>query len=510
MRRLITLFVLWLTIMAAVPGITYLVQPPAASAQEMHVVYLPWVSHAGTTNGAGPWYGKISMQNLSDIPCSVSIWVGGPDGWTRNAQLSLRGGASRSIGSTSLAVPRAGAPVRLEAFCPIVASVKEVTPDSRFTAWSDGARIVTGYSALAAADMAAYSANSTSGWYLPIVQTNSGWNTVIRVANFHTSATVTAEIQLYPNGNVEGGDGAAKTLSVSIPAGGHVGIDALAELGEENWVGYASVTADGPVGVLAHRSKPAANMAITNVAIAADHAAEGQPRVMSAPLLFSAYNDWNTGINLANISDSPAEVTVSYYETGGGFIREEILTVQPRSMEYLYTPGNVDQESFVGSAVISSTAPVVGAIDEVKYQTTEAMSYLASPVGQTSAAIPLVFKEDPASGQHDNSGLNIANLNPDIPQDIEVTLFTDIGDPILDEPIVVTLPPGGSEFVYLPFIEGVEAGTVASARLRSTDPLGFVAVSNDVNYAVHGDGSVVFSATGESGLYHLNGESIQQ
>src|SRR5690606_14913064 len=131
------------------------------------------------------------------------------------------------------------------------------------------------------------------------------------------------------------------------------------ELGVAEWVGYASISANGPVGVLAHRSKPSTRMALTNVAIAADGAAAQSSYRISAPLLFTAYNGWNTGINLANISSDPADVTVRYYETGGGFMREESLTIPGHSMHYLYTPGNVDQEEFVGSAVIVSDAPVI-------------------------------------------------------------------------------------------------------------------------------------------------------
>ena len=505
MRRPITLAVAWLTLLAVVPGAVFTFNTDTAHAQSVHQVYLPWVPYEGTTNTIGPWHGKVSMQNLTETPCAVSIWVGGTDGWGRHAQLSLRGGASRTMSASSLAIPRPGAPVRLEAFCPIVASVKEVSPDSRYTAWSDGAGIVTGYTAIAEADMVAASQNPTSGWFLPIVQTNSDWNTIIRVANFHETSTVDAQVELYPNGNDLGGAGVSRTVSISIPPGGHVGINALNELGVEGWVGYASVRANGPVGVLAHRSKPVADMVITNLAIAGDMAAGEQFTV--APLLFSAYNGWNTGINLANVSDEPANVTVSYYENAGEFIREETLTLTARSMHYLYTPGNVDQQGFVGSATIESDVPVVAAIDEVKYETTEAMSYLASPVAQTSAAIPLTFKHDAANGRHDNSGINIANLNPDEVQTVVISLYTDTGVAILSEPVSVTLPPGGNDFVYLPFIESLPAGMVASARLITADPLGFVAVSNNVNYAVPGDGSVVFNAVSERGLYRLSGPS---
>lgn len=510
MQRRFTLFVLWLTLLSAVPGIAILSHPHPASAQEMHTVYLPWVPNEGTINGVGPWHGKLSFQNLSPSLCpSISIFVGGEKGWFKAAQLSLNAGATRTMPATLLAIPKPGAPVRLEAACPLAASVKEVTPNVRDSPWSDGASVVTGYTGISDTDVDTATASSAAGWFLPIVQTNTGWNTIIRIANLHPTTTTTARVDLYPNGNQQGSDGVTRSILVSIPSGGHADIDVLRELGVTGWVGFASITADRPVGVLAHRSKPSARMAITNVAAAADRSSTASRFFSSAPLLFTAYNGWNTGINLANVADTQADVTVRYYETGGSFIREENVILTPHSMQFLYTPGNVDQQGFVGSATIESSVPVIGAIDEVKYQTTEAMSYLASSVPQTDAAIPIVFREQPSSGRHDNSGINIANLNPNAEQTVEITLTSNAGASILNEPIQVTLPAGGSEFVYLPFVDTVPPGTVAAARLTTADPLGFVAVSNDVNYAVSGDGSVVFNAAGEQGLYRLHGNSVR-
>lgn len=504
MRRSRTLLALCLAAIIGIAALLPALHTQHAAAQPVTWVYMPWVPHVGTTNGAGPWYGKISMQNLSDDHCAVSLWVGGPDGWARQAQLWLRGGSSRSISSTSLALPRPGAPVKIEAGCPLVASVKEVTPDTRVATWSDGAEVVTGYTALAEADVQAARANSTSGWFLPIVQTNHHWNTIVRIANFHESDPVTATVRFYPAGNRLGSEGVVRTINVTIPAAGHVGIDVLAEIGQHDWVGYASVVSSGQVGVLAHRSKPMTEMALTNVAVAADLSFSATVKPMSAPLLFAGYNGWNTGVNLANVSDRTASVTIRYFESGGGFVREETLTIQPRSMEYIYTPHTVSQTEFVGNATITSTAPVVVAIDEVKYETVEAMSYLASPVGQVSAVLPLVFREDSQANRNDNSGINIANLNPNAEQQISIVLYSDVGDPLLAEPIRVTLPAGGSDYVYLPFIDGIPPGTAASARISSSDPFGFVAVSNNVNYAVGGDGSVVYGASSDRGMYRLN------
>lgn len=509
MRRMRTLFVLWLMLLTAVPGFVLIIGPQQAQAQELHTVYLPWVSNTGTINGMGPWHGNLSFQNLSEDLCAVSIFVGGSDGWQKKAQLSINGGAYRTVSATSMAVPRPGAPMRLEALCPLAASVKELMPNARNYPWADGASVVTGYTGIAQVDVDTATANSSSGWFLPIVQTNSDWNTTLKIANLHPTTTTTARVEFYPNGNQLGGAGITRTVSVTIPAGEAVQIDALAELGVTEWVGYAGITADRPVGVLAHRSKPISSMAIMNLAVAADRAATSGPFLGVAPLLFSAYNGWNTGINLANVADQEASVTVRYFETGGLFVREESLSLPPRSMRYLYTPGNIDQVGFVGSATIESDVPLIGAIDEVKYETTEAMSYLASTVPQTNAAIPITFKENPPNGRHDNSGINIANLNPAAEQTVQVSLLSDTGAAVLSEPVQVTLPAGGSQFVYLPFVEELPAGTLAAARLTSTDPLGFVAVSNNVNYAVSGDGSVVFNAFSEQGLYRLHGSNAQ-
>ncbi|MEZ4569823.1 MAG: hypothetical protein R2849_05750 [Thermomicrobiales bacterium] len=87
--------------------------------------YFPWVPNGDQINSVGPWYGKVSFQNLDDSTCSVSIYVGRTGSWTRTAQLSLTAGSSRSISANSLGLPSPGAPVRLEALCPLTASLED-------------------------------------------------------------------------------------------------------------------------------------------------------------------------------------------------------------------------------------------------------------------------------------------------------------------------------------------------------------------------------------------------
>jgi hypothetical protein len=404
-------------------------------------------------------------------------------------------------------VPNPGAPVRVQAQCPVSASLKQVAPDVVRYPWSDGASIVTGYSAVAQTDVMAARTSVTSGWHLPIVQTNSAWNTYIRITNLYTTGSTDVTVELYPNGNTQGVDGADLVLTKRLGVAETWTIDALESLAVEGWVGFARITANREVAALALRSKPEASMALTNVAVAGDPEWPVKSYVLAAPLLFTAYNGWNTGINLANISSRATSVTVRYYENNGPLVREEVVVIPARGMVYIYTPGNVVQPEFVGSATLTSDAPVIAAIDEVKYETTEGLTYLGSGVPQTDAAIPIAFREDSANGRHDNSGINVANLNPTAEQTVMISLASITGAEILP-PFALTIPPGSSNFVYLPFIDGIPAGTVASIRLRSDDPLGFVALSNDVNYTVAGDGSVVFVATGAAGYFHLPAPAV--
>ncbi len=508
-RRSRSLRLAVLAIAALVVAITgpLLTTSQDAGAEDLDIYYLPWVPNGEVVHGTGPWYGKLSFQNMSDQLCAIRINVGLQGSWIKTAQLSITAGAARTISAGSLAVPKPGAPIRLEAYCPIVASVKMVTPDVNGSPWSDGASVVTGYTGIAHDDVNASLATGTSGWYLPIVQTNSNWNSIIRVANLSEIEAVDARINLYPAGNQLGDDGVVLAIDKKIGLGQIAQIDLLAELGVADWVGFAEVTTSGPAGILVSRLKPGTSTALTNIAIAGDPMSGSGLYHLAAPLLFTAYNGWNTGINLANVSDQTATVSIKYFKTAGEMVNEEQLEMQPRSMTYIYTPGNVQQEGFVGSALIESDVPLAAAIDEVKYETSEGISYIAGAIGQTDAAIPVAFRENPPGGQHDNSGINIHNMNQTESQTVSIQLVGSTGQSILPSPMILAMPPGGNNYVYLPFLD-IPEGTVASVRITTEDPQGFVALSNDVNYAVSGDGSVVFLAAGGAGYYRL--QSVPQ
>lgn len=493
-----------LTLLLAVAGLVPTAMPSAqAQNGERYITYIPWVPNGEMIGGQGPWSGVVSIQNRTDDFCSFEVFaVENNSEWTSKTGLSMFDWESRSLSAGGMNLPDGGSPVRIEATCDIAVSLKQYTPNVRRTPWSDGSQVVTGYTGLSEADFAAAKASGTPTWHLPIVQTNSDWNTLIRVTNFADTATdVTVEV--FPTGNTISAAGAVLTLPRQL---GHTEtwtIDLLAELGTTGFVGFAKITADGDVGAVAQRIKPGALMAISNVAVAVDAtAAEGSYRA-AAPLLFTAYNGWNTGITMANPSSQPAVVTLQYFPTNGPMLRQESIVIAAYSMQYIYTPGTVAQAGFVGSANILSNLPIVAAVDEVKYETSEALSYLASAAPQHVAGVPIVFKEDPSIGQNDNSGVSIVNLDPINEQNVFMRVRNRAGADLLDLPVAVRLPAGGSSFVYLPFIDDIPAGMNGSLILETSNPAGFVAISNDVNYAAGGDGSVVFAATGNGGLYHI-------
>lgn len=477
--------------------------PPAANAQDTSIVHFPWVPNNEAISGLGSWSAVVAFHNVSDTPCALSVFVVQSGGWTRTAQLSLNAASTRTIAASSLGVPKPGSPMRLEAACQIAASLKQFSPPTSSSPWSDGANVVTGYTALTSSDVAASRQGADAGWVLPLVQTNTGWNTLITVANLGETSAATS-LKLYAFDNPNGEAGAEMTFSRSLAAGEAWTLNVEQVLSRVGWIGFARLTSSGDIGVIARRIKPSANMAMTNVGIATSSLAQGSYRT-AAPLLFNAYNGWNTGITLANPSTQPATVTVEYMEADGGYIGDTQIVVPPSAMQYIYTPSDVSQAGFVGSANITSNVPIISSVDEVKYETSDGLSYTTTGARNTKLVIPMLFRESPQKSKSDNSGISISNLDSISSTTVQVELLSIYGVDLLDVPIEVFIPAGSVGVVYLPFVEAIAPGTIVTARLSASNSTGIVAISNDINYAVAGDGSTVFSATGAAGVYIAGG-----
>ena len=261
----------------------------------------------------------------------------------------------------------------------------------------------------------------------------------------------------------------------------------FADLPRSSWDAKYRVADQDRDGVAAELIYPTVGMMLCN-----------HPDVDYQVACFNAYNRWNTRINVANTTDQPANVTVSY---PGAARPDDHLTLAPFSSDYVFTPANApEQTGFSGTAIITADQPVAAVVDEVKYGTGEAISYSASGVAASELTVPLVFRQDQDGVHNDNSGVNLSNPN-DHDVTVEIQILDELGVPV-GGTITVNLPANQGNFAYLPST-AVPPGTRGAALIHTTDGSPVVAISNDVSYDVAADGSAVFAAVSGSGFYRV-------
>jgi hypothetical protein len=316
--------------------------------------------------------------------------------------------------------------------------------------------------------------------------------------------------------------------TVNIPPGGTTVLNVRSLVGDE-WVGSAHITSTVGISTIAMRSKPSDQMMMINTAAPSLQAATGttipHPRLafesssissaseyqQFAPLVFRDYNGWNTGISFVNIAEQPSRISVSFVDGQGNVVAADSRTIPAQSQEFIYTPATQDigGHGFVGAAIFRADHPFHVAVDQVKYSTGEAMSYLATAVGSEvggALSLPLVQKGW-ADGSGDTSGFQVFNPSPDEPVTYELFFFDSSGvavSPTHLGPVQTTLMPREISTVYTMDISMMPQNQRASAVLVPVEGGGsIVGVSNNVNYTVAGDGSVAFNMVNRDGRYRL-------
>jgi hypothetical protein len=395
--------------------------------------------------------------------------------------------------------------------------VKEASPAALSdNVWTRSAHeSVTGYTSLPASDVVLLPAWS---WSLPIVQTNNGWQTVLFLTNFDPGpGNCSVNVDLY-----------AAEQGASHPSDGH--FSRLLRVGETwkidlvndydwptGWVGTAFITADCPLGVVAERLKAAqpwgtpVNMAITNVA----QPTFGNWSVVYAPLVYQAYNGWNTGISIANLDPAVNnQVQITYYNKDGTVLSVDSRSIEPRAMEFIYLPANTDVgTNSLAQVVVRSLngRNLAAAIDYVKYSGADqdvgqASGYLAQQ--GTSAevdgpedipgtlSVALFQKERGLTLQRDNSGIAIFNANTGRNATVEAWFFDGAGflvAPTLTAPVTINLPPAGGAILYAPWYQEMPTGFRGSVQMWVTRGGPVACVSNNVNYEVQFDGTATYN-----------------
>ena len=382
--------------------------------------------------------------------------------------------------------------------------------------------------------------------YLPIVQTNSGWNTEIRVSNIDPSVwagqvnvTLIASSQ---DGHAPGNDREI-SFEETLRPGDSWALNLRDEGVPDGWVGSAHITSNVGVVAYAARSKPQDDMLMMNVAAPSTWATtspgtqlqsidgeinhehfSGDRFQMHAPLVFRDYFGWNTGINIANIDEASNRVQITWYDGDGNIRAGDVKTIPARGQAYVHIPGavasaDVSEQGWVGSVTLEGDQPFHAVIDQVKYETGEAMSYMATAAGarspenpdapehsSSSLALPIMTR-GLSDGSGDTSGLQLFNPDSSDPVEIELRFYSPVGDlldPTKYAPMKAMIRPRGHYTFYTMNMENMIPNSPGSVRIDVVGGKGTVyGVSNLVNYAVDGDGSTAYNLVNEYGQYRF-------
>ncbi|CCF83372.1 DUF4815 domain-containing protein [Nitrolancea hollandica] len=321
--------------------------------------------------------------------------------------------------------------------------------------------------------------------YLPIVQTNNGWNSILHITNIDASSPdyAAVTVRFYRSGNetVAGDD--TYVWNGNINKGSTGIIDIKKDVGiPDEWVGSAEITSDYGLVTNVSRVKNATDMLMTNTAAPSMFATTSVSSVsnqwqMYAPLVFKHYNGWNTGINIVNLSEATNTISLQFHGPDNNVMSGGTVTLAPKATKYIYIPNTGDagqSDGFHGAGVLvsNSNLPFHAAIDEVKYtgrgnDVGQAMSYLATraaarwwdgilqgrtPDGNVpSLSLPLVQKGSQSTGKGDTSGIDLFNADAEWSVTANVWFYNPSGTlstVSVNAPLQVTLGPLNTATIY--------------------------------------------------------------
>jgi hypothetical protein len=250
---------------------------------------------------------------------------------------------------------------------------------------------------------------------------------------------------------------------------------------------------------------------------------------MYGPLVFRNYNGWNTGISIVNIAEQTNDVDITFFGSGGGAsVFQDSLTISPKGQNIVYIPHDpalVGNDTFVGSVVLSSNCPFHASIDQVKYGSGEAMSYIATAAGaqiineynamgyKPSLSLPLVQKGSQITGLGDTTGIQLFNADPDHYVRVQIEFFNQSGNssqPTSNQPLEMTLLPHQNTTLYTMNFSGMLQNFTGSAVVTPIEGYGnVVGVSNNINYDVASDGAAAYNMVNALGQFRFHQSQTQ-
>jgi hypothetical protein len=469
-----------------------IITPSTSAAPPPYFVTFPWVPSGAMLGDLGPFTGAVTIQNLEIVPVTVKIYAHSVPFVVDRA---LDGEGSVTISAWELGMSAPGSAVTAYAifsdggYARIAGTMKQSAPlppdNFQPLARTSSAHTVvdgyTGYTEL----------QSGKQVVLPIVQTNNGWNTVIRVQLHLADGTPADNVTITLR---EAGGGAPIGFTEQVAEGQVLEFNLLSRGIQPGFVGSAVIsTPNYTVSAVAERYKESTNMLIMNRGTRSQECESTQ----YAPLVFDNYFFWNTGVSVANLGTMPNDVKISYYGMNGALVDSIDLTIPAQGMNFIYTPASGAGDGFLGAAIIEGSQPFCAAVDEIKYSGDQpdvghAMSYVTSAItgyaGQ-QLRLPLAQRGSSVTGLGDTTGIQIFNVR-NVSVVIEVYIHSESGQQMHYEQR--TLNANESATVYLLGLN-LAGDFRGSATIDVISGTGWVtAISNNVNYGVQYDGSASY------------------
>ncbi len=214
----------------------------------------------------------------------------------------------------------------------------------------------------------AYAGAATGGTSLvaPVVfknrATDGVWNTGIQLQNLGTDpAQVTTTYTSSENPAIQW----TETLAIA-PGAAETLYQAARTMLPDGFVGSAQITVNNGVPVSGVVNEVNYERDISSVY---ELLAGGEPRRF-VPRLLRGVDGRNTGLQVLNLGDGPAEITITYRSPGGALLSRQDDVIGPRASRTYYQPAVPGLgDGFVGSAVVvaNNGQPLAAVVNEVRY-----------------------------------------------------------------------------------------------------------------------------------------------
>ncbi len=106
------------------------------------------------------------------------------------------------------------------------------------------------------------------------------------------------------------------------------------------------------------------------------------------PWIAYSQSDWYTPVQIQNIDDTAADVSVAMYDQNGNLVQTQTATIQPKTSAVFWPPA---AQTDGGSAIINSNKNVTAIVNEMSKSGPQSMSYEGFLSGSKKAYIPVIY-----------------------------------------------------------------------------------------------------------------------